>query len=78
MKQLTKEENNLLIIATRFSKLNQAASVANQAITDFRFEVYDDLITKEEMQILFKAQDIIDRIKSETNVHNVVEHFLKS
>ena len=78
MKQLTKEENNLLIIATRFSEVNQAAKVADQAITDFRFEVYDDLITKEEKQVLFEAQDIINRIKSKTNWSDAKEYFLKS
>ena len=78
MKKLTKEENNLLIIATRFSVVNQAAKVVDQAITDFRFEVYDDLITKEEKQVLFEAQDIINRIKSKTNWSDAKEYFLKS
>ena len=78
MKQFTEELNSLLVTATRFSEVNQAAKVADQTMTDFRFKLFNDLITKEEKQVLFEAQDIINRIKSKTNWSDAKEYFLKS
>lgn len=73
---MNKEQiNTLATIATRYAELNSASKQAKQAITEARFKAFNSMLSDEDKQTLYAAEDILSKIAGKTNVRDAVNYF---
>ncbi len=65
-KEITIEISEAMLIASRFAEVNGHAANASNAIKEVKFSIFQDLLTDEEQDILYQAQDLLLKIKSRT------------
>lgn len=57
-------------IAARTEKLHNLASDTRKQLDDFRMTVFQDFITQEEKDLLYKASLILDKVCGNTTEHD--------
>jgi hypothetical protein len=68
----------LATIVSRCTQLSESAKAAKKSITNFRFELFQDIISDEEKQILIKAQDIAERVAGMVDIDYAIRAYEES
>ena len=71
------EINKLATIATRYAQLQTAAKTADKIITEVKFNLFADIITNEELELLKKAQEVLEKISSNTHQTDAISYYKK-
>jgi len=73
---MNKEQTNVLAtIATRYAELNSASKQAKQAITEARFKAFNSMLSDDDKQTLYAAEDILSKIAGITSQYDAVKYF---
>ena len=69
--------NELTTIVSRFTEVKAAAKAAKNSINELKFVMITDLVSEEDKKILQQAQDIVERITSNTSERDAIKYFKK-
>lgn len=73
---MTQEQiNTLATVTNRYAKLNIAAQDARKAIQNVTFELFEGVVNEGQIEVLKKAEKILEEIYGNTSVRDAIKHF---
>lgn len=75
--EINKDIQTAINVTYRYAVLHESAKAAGNALNVFKFDVFTDMLSKEEMEILRKAQEICGNVSSMTGQYDVQKYLKK-